>query len=228
MSAIENEFDKQSVPRELARIAFVESSFNLKAHSKVGASGVYQIMPSTGRQYLKTYPGIDERNDPIKAARAAAKLLKLNYKITKKWPLAITAYNHGVGSIRRAVKTTGSSDIEVIIEKYRHKSFGFASKNFFTEYLAILGTLHNAHNLFPGINRHDPISFDNVKLPRTYTISQIKKKYKITSTQIKDLNPDISHKLLRSNGTISRGYILKIPVRSKSLTSVKTKKNTAS
>jgi membrane-bound lytic murein transglycosylase D len=212
LTEIENEFDRQGVPRELARLAFVESSFNLNAKSKVGASGVYQIMFNTGKQYLKIVDGIDERNDPIKAARAAAKLLRMNYGITKSWPLAITAYNHGVGSMTRAVRTTGSMDIEIIIRKYRDRNFGFASKNFYTEYLAMLGTLQDAHKLFPDESRPSPIIFQSVRLPNSMQIAMVRKKYKISDAQIEDLNRDIFRQHIRKNGVLPQGFNLKIPV----------------
>ncbi|MEZ4742442.1 MAG: lytic transglycosylase domain-containing protein [Bdellovibrionota bacterium] len=216
ISAIESEFKKVGIPSEISRLAFVESSFNLQAHSKAGASGVFQIMPSTGHQYLKIKTGIDERNDPIKAARAAAKLLQLNYKITKRWPLAITAYNHGVGSIKRAVKKTGSYEIDVIIDRYNHNSFGFASKNFYAEFLAMLGTLHEAHLLFPGNLRYDPLAFDTVKLPRTYSMHTIRKKYGVTNQQIEELNPDISDWYIKRGGVLPKGFDLKVPVEKES------------
>ena len=74
------EFRKQEVPVELAYLTFVESTFNRRAISKVGASGVYQIMPKTGRPYLKINRKFDERRDPIKSAMAAAKILKRTIK----------------------------------------------------------------------------------------------------------------------------------------------------
>ena len=66
-------FSQEGIPEELAYIAFVESSFNLKAYSKVGASGVYQVMPATGREFIRIRGEIDERRDPIKSAIAASR-----------------------------------------------------------------------------------------------------------------------------------------------------------
>ncbi|MGE0173820.1 MAG: lytic transglycosylase domain-containing protein [Oligoflexales bacterium] len=133
---MESIFSKQQMPVELTRLAFVESMFNVDAVSKVGASGLWQIMPSTGREFLIINHYIDERNSPYKATRAAASLLKQNFKTLKTWPLAVTAYNHGAGGIARAVKRLGTRDLNKIIKYYRSNSFGFASRNFYSEFLA--------------------------------------------------------------------------------------------
>jgi membrane-bound lytic murein transglycosylase D len=208
---IEEEFKGQDIPVEITRLAFVESSFNLSAHSKVGASGVYQIMPATGRQYLKMHSGIDERNEPIKASRAAAKLLRLNYKLTGNWPLAITAYNHGVGGIKKAVKKVGTNDIAELINKYNGNAFGFASKNFYASFLGVLATLKEADRLFPEIAKVQPLAYTNLKLTKSMSISQIKKKYSLTTTEIAEMNPDISRSVIRSQGWLPKGYVLKLP-----------------
>ena len=222
LTEIEDEFDRQGIPRELAKLAFVESSFNINARSKVGASGIYQIMFKTGKQYLKIADGIDERNDPIKASRAAAKLLRMNYAVTQSWPLAITAYNHGIGSIKRAVRMTGSINIETIIEEYQDRNFGFASKNFYTEYLAMLGTLQDAERLFPMGNSQGPIVFSTVTLKNAMSIAEIRKKHRISDAQIADLNPDILRLYIRKNGILPRGYTLKIPVTKSSAAAIYT------
>lgn len=210
---IEQEFKEQNVPVEIARLAYVESSFNLKAHSKVGASGVYQIMPATGRQYLKMHSGVDERLDPIKASRAAAKLLKLNYKLTGSWPLAITAYNHGVGGIRRAVRAVGSNDIVQLINRYEGNAFGFASKNFYASFLGMLATLNDAERIFPDIQPVQPIAFTSVRLPKSMSLVQIRKKYGLTNAEIGEYNPDILRSHLRASGWLPRGYVVKMPVK---------------
>ena len=85
----------RGLPTELVALPHVESSFNPKAHSHAGASGIWQFTRSTGRRYLRVDYVVDERRDPFLATIAAARLLKANHETTKTWPLAITAYNHG-------------------------------------------------------------------------------------------------------------------------------------
>ena len=213
MPHVEKEFTTFGIPTEIAKLAFVESSFNLAARSKVGASGVFQIMPATGRQYLTVKPHIDERNDPVKAGRAAAKLLRLNYRIVGSWPLAITAYNHGVGGMRRAVKATKSTDLATIINNYNGRTFGFASKNFYASFLGILTTLGSKQRLFPKVPKIDPMSYQQIRLPSALNIHQVYKRYNINSHVLKALNPDLSKQFIKNNGELPQGFRLKLPIK---------------
>jgi len=211
LPSIEAEFERQGVPVEITRLAFVESSFNLKAQSKVGASGVYQIMPATGHQYLRMLDGIDERNDPIKASRAAAKLLRLNYDLTGAWPLAITAYNHGVGGIRRATQAVNSRDIVELIDRYDGNQFGFASKNFYASFLGVLATLQQADRIFPEVEKVAPLAFTALRLTKPLSVKEICHKYAASVPAVAQLNPDISPRMIRSGGKLPTGYIIKLP-----------------
>lgn len=203
-------FQKEGLPPEYAKIAFIESSFNLRAMSKVGASGIYQIMPQTGKDYLILENGIDERNDPIKAAKAAAKLLVLNHKILGEWPLAITAYNHGVGGIRRAMQATGSSDIVTLIDKYDGPNFGFASKNFYCGFLGLLATLEKSDKLFSNVPKVEALSFSTVRVGGM-SLSQVKSKHKLSNATIMAFNPDISKSFVNADGVFPRRYQVKVP-----------------
>jgi len=153
---IGSRLNQAGLPLELAALPFVESSFNVRANSHVGAAGIWQFMPATGRRFMKVNHVIDERYDPYRASDAAVKLLKYNYSILKSWPLALTAYNHGVGGMRRAIRKTGTTDIGVIVKKYRSRTFGFASRNFYAEFLAALAVSRNAVRYFPGIQPYAP------------------------------------------------------------------------
>ena len=129
-------FRDAGLPQELVSLPHVESSFNPAAYSKVGAAGLWQFMPGTGKRFLRIDRVVDERYDPWRSSEAAAALLRENYRITGAWPLAVTAYNHGAGGMMRAVKQLGTKDISVIIDRYQSETFGFASRNFYTEFLA--------------------------------------------------------------------------------------------
>jgi membrane-bound lytic murein transglycosylase D len=220
LSHAEVEFKSQGLMPELARIAFIESSFNLQALSKVGASGVYQVMPDTGRDYLVVTPEIDERNDPIKASRAAAKLLAMNYKIIGSWPLAITAYNHGIGGIARAAKEQGSKDIVTLVNHYDGANFGFASKNFYSGFLGMLATLKNSAKVFPDVILNEPLRFDLVRVGGL-SLSEVKSRYKLSTPTLAAYNPDIGRAFLRQGGIFPSRYKLKIPSRSPAAASVK-------
>ena len=135
LEAFRGIFEKEGIPAKIALLPLVESSFENRARSNAGASGIWQFTRGTGRLYLKVGRSVDERLDPAKATRAAARLLLDNYGALGSWPLAITAYNHGRGGMIRAQSEVGS-DITKIIDEYRGPLFGYASMNFYAEFLA--------------------------------------------------------------------------------------------
>lgn len=130
---IEAEFRKNSLPIFLARIPFVESSFNAKALSSVGAMGIWQFMPETARQMISQ----EEQkswSDPILQTRSAIKLLKIFKVYLPDWPLTITAYNSGVGRVKRLVEQHKAKNIDGLLAV--NDSLGFAGQNFYAEVLA--------------------------------------------------------------------------------------------
>ncbi len=140
---------QHDLPVELAAIPMVESTWNVKARSKVAAVGLWQFMRSTGRRYLKITRRQDERRDPIRATEGAAQLLRDNYAELGSWPLAIVAYNHGTGGMQRAQRKLGSQAIEEILANYTGPRFGFASRNFYPEFLAALEVLQPLLGEYP-------------------------------------------------------------------------------
>jgi membrane-bound lytic murein transglycosylase D len=96
-------FRQYGLPKELIGLPHVESLFDYQAYSKAGAAGLWQFTRSTGRLFMTINDDVDERLDPLRSTEAAAKLLRLNYNALEgSWPLAITAYNHGLDGMRRA------------------------------------------------------------------------------------------------------------------------------
>lgn len=148
VEAFQQIFDKQGVPTEIALLPFVESSFENRALSNAGAAGIWQFTRGTGRLYLTVNKRLDERLDPAKATRAAARLLLDNYNALGSWPLAITAYNHGRGGMQRAQTEVGSSDITKVIAEYKGPLFGYASMNFYSEFLAAIDVYNNYEQYF--------------------------------------------------------------------------------
>jgi membrane-bound lytic murein transglycosylase D len=145
---LEQIFAQEGVPIELTRLPHIESSFENRALSKVGAAGMWQIMPATGRRYLRVGGGVDERLHIPTATRAAAQILRENYERLGNWPLAITAYNHGANGMAQAVDTVGTTDFGIIVQRYRGPLFGFASRNFYAEFLAALDLSQNYKHYF--------------------------------------------------------------------------------
>lgn len=147
---MERIFMDHRLPIELTRLPFVESSFNYRATSKVGAAGLWQIMPHIGRHFFKNSK-VDQRRLVLPSTWAAAQILKENFLLLKNWGLAITAYNHGPGGIRKALRKTGLSEIEDIVDLYETASFNFASQNFYSEFLAALYAQMYADHVFKEI-----------------------------------------------------------------------------
>ena len=138
--------ENEGVIPQLALLPLVESSFQ-NAKSKAAALGVWQFTRSTGKIYMNVNRKGDDRLDPVKSTRAAAHLLHDNYRALGSWPLAITAYNHGRGGMMRAQSEIGS-DITKIIDEYRGPVFGYASMNFYTEFLAAVDVYNNYEQYF--------------------------------------------------------------------------------
>jgi len=145
--AFQEIFERQGIPAEIALLPLVESSFENRARSNAGAAGIWQFTRGTGRLYLHLDRGLDERLDPLKATRAAARLLRDNYNALESWPLAITAYNHGRAGMLRAQSEAGP-EIAMIIERYRGPAFGYASMNFYSEFLAAVDVYKNYEQYF--------------------------------------------------------------------------------
>ena len=207
-------FRDQNIPTELSYLTFVESTFNRRAVSKVGASGVYQIMPKTGRPHMRINRKFDERRDPLKSAIAAAKILKKNYQITKEhWPLAITGYNHGAYGMKKAANMHDTYDIWELINKYEGRTFGFASKNFYAEFVAINYIIENKRQLFPKLKNKIVIPIHSLTARRKVRISSILKKYDISLEDFISFNPDLNKKYRKARTLLPVGYRFKIDKR---------------
>ncbi|UCH96359.1 MAG: transglycosylase SLT domain-containing protein [Candidatus Aminicenantes bacterium] len=212
MAFIRLMFKIYNIPDRIAYLPHVESSFNINAYSRVGAAGMWQFMRRTARLFnLKIDYLIDERRDPIKSTIAAASLLKKNYSELKSWPLAITAYNHGLASIKQAVKVTGSKDIDVIIEKYKNRRFRFASKNFYSCFLAASEIAANAEKYFSNINYHPPFQYYEVRLDNYLRPKTLEKYLGIPQDLLKELNPSLRSIVFSRQLPIPQGYKLRIP-----------------
>jgi membrane-bound lytic murein transglycosylase D len=147
LSEIERIFAAAGLPRELALLPHVESSFNSKAYSRAGAAGLWQFMPATGKRFMRIDNRVDERMNVRLSTIAATKLLRENYEELGTWPLAITAYNHGAYGMKQAVAAVGTNDFGTIVQRYQGPMFGFASKNFYAEFLAALEVVRH-HKLY--------------------------------------------------------------------------------
>ncbi len=211
LPAMEEIFARHGVPKELTRVAFVESMFQEVARSKVGAGGIWQIMPATGRRYLRMGSEMDERFDPLRAADAAARIFKENYQILRSWPIAITAYNHGVGGMRRAVDSLGTRDPGIIAARYKSRSFGFASRNFYTEFVAAATAYANAERLFPEVEPEPPWQFETFAPDLYVSAVELAEKTETPLEALRELNPAFDSEVWTGDLFVPRGYELRVP-----------------
>ncbi|MEY4631972.1 MAG: hypothetical protein RIQ81_2092 [Pseudomonadota bacterium] len=211
---MEKVFAGQGLPIQLTRLPFVESMFNSAARSRVGASGMWQFMPQTARLYMRVDGRmVDERNSPWKATRAAAMLMQDNYEILRSWPLAVTAYNHGAAGLERAMREAGSDDINLILANYRSRSFGFASRNFYAEFLAAVNVYDSWKKKQKGKRAGENVAAEFVTLPRKASVAEILSASRLPEKRLAELNPCLlpaAFKNLRKK-QLPSGFEIRLP-----------------
>jgi membrane-bound lytic murein transglycosylase D len=109
-----NIFRQAGLPAELAYLPHVESSFQAHARSSAGAVGVWQFTRGAAHTFMNVNSAVDERLDPVASARGAARYLRFSYDKLGSWPLALTAYNHGIGGMQRARDAFGTDFMRIV------------------------------------------------------------------------------------------------------------------
>lgn len=209
---MEKIFRDAKIPVELTRLAFVESSFNIMARSKVGASGIWQIMPYTARPYKMISTSVDKRNHPLEATKFAARLLRDNYNMLESWPLAVTGYNHGPTGVKKMTKSYKTRDLNTLIENVAsRRSFGFASRNFYACFLAALEVEKNANNYFGSVLWSKPLESQDLKLPKTVKYKDLVKWFDGDDQKAQLFNPHLTYKVLRQGISIPAKTVVSVP-----------------
>jgi membrane-bound lytic murein transglycosylase D len=209
--AISDIFRKAGLPEDLAYLPHVESSFQTNAKSSVGATGIWQFTGSAAKTFMTVDESIDERLDPIVAAHGAARYLSHAYDKLGSWPLALTSYNHGIGGISKAKRIYGH-DFDRLIKEYDHPQFGFASRNFYAEYLAARDIARQPSVYFPeGLNYEPPLAHQYVVLDRSRFVSDIARRYQVDSTTLSALNPAWTDKARAGRVAVAAGTHVWLP-----------------
>ena len=210
-SYVQSEMSSRGVPVDLVALPHVESSYNPAARSHVGASGIWQFTRSTGRRFMRVDHVVDERNDPFAATSAAAELLSYNYSITGNWPMAITAYNHGLAGVRRAMRKFGDTAYVDILRKYKGRTFGFASRNFYVAFLAAREADLNADKYFPGFTYEDPVAYTTTKLSRYLPVAELSSATGVSEKRLERYNPSWQPTIWQGSKHIPKGQTVRLP-----------------
>ena len=199
------------LPEALAALPYVESSYHPGVRSNAGAAGLWQFTRFTGQRYLRVDHVVDERLDPLESSRAAARLLQHNYSVLKSWPLAITAYNHGLAGMRRAVRDTGTKDIGVIVQEYDGRLFGFASRNFYASFLAALDVSNHYRRYFGSLKRLPADDTPAVELPAYFPATVLSDRLGVDMETLQRLNPALRPMVWDGRKHVPKGYRLRLP-----------------
>lgn len=186
-------------PLELEYLPVVESGYKTAARSKSGAVGMWQFMANSVRPFLRLSEYVDERLDPWLSTEAGLSKLHDNYRTFNNWPLAIGAYNCGVGAMNRAIKKAGTSDYW---ELARSGAIAKQTAEYLPKLIAIADLAENPELYGINLPHHDQeyeellnareAAFDYVSVKKPYMINQIAKESGIAEKELRHLNPSLT------------------------------------
>jgi membrane-bound lytic murein transglycosylase D len=209
---MERTFASYGLPTGLTRLPMVESSFNVEAYSKDAAAGIWQFIPSSARIYMRLNDVVDDRRDPWIATDAAARHLKDDYDLLQDWPLAVTAYNHGRAGIKRALATVNGDSLSDLIERFDGPRFGFASRNFYAEFLAATDTERawRARNQAVA-SSIQPLRFDTVTTRDYVSFDALRRASGVDAETFRALNPAYRPEVISGRLFVPPGHELRVP-----------------
>ncbi|MBQ4913403.1 LysM peptidoglycan-binding domain-containing protein [Maribacter sp. MMG018] len=205
----EQQMDNYNIPLEMKYLSIIESALNPKARSRVGATGLWQFMYSTGKMYdLDVTSYVDERSDPIKSTEAACKYLSKLYDIFNDWDLALAAYNSGPGNVNKAIRRSGGyKNYWNIRRNLPRETAGYVPAFLATMYIFEYAEEHG----LKGKKIERPyFETDTVHVKSLITFDQISELVGIDKEELKILNP--SYKLNAIPYIEGKNYALRLPV----------------
>ena len=187
MPIFEEALELYELPLELKYLPIIESALNPKAVSRVGAAGLWQFMPATGKQYgLQLNSLTDERRDPVKSSHAAARYLRDLYKIFNDWNLVIAAYNCGPENINKAIRrANGEKDYWRIYPYLPRETRGYVPAFIAANYIM---TYYSLHNICPMTTRL-PAKTDTIMVSRNVHLEQVAEVVGLNIDLLRSLNP---------------------------------------
>lgn len=200
--------DRHQIPLELKYLPVIESALNPVAVSRVGATGLWQFMLRTGKNYgLKINSLVDERRDPYKASEAAAKFLKDLYRIYDDWNLVIAAYNCGPGNVNKAIaRSGGKRDYWAIYYHLPRETRGYVPAFIAANYAMNYAALHNICPVKPTNN--NMLALDTIHVSREMHFAQIAGVLELPIDELRRLNPQFKRDVIPGN---HKSYALVLP-----------------
>ncbi|MGH8540551.1 MAG: lytic transglycosylase domain-containing protein [Stenotrophobium sp.] len=211
LPSMESTFRGYQLPVSLTRLPLVESSFNVDAYSKAGAAGLWQFIPSSARIYMRLNNIVDDRRDPWTSTDAAARHLRDDYAALHSWPLAITAYNHGRGGISRALNAIGGSTLVDLIERYQSRRFGFASRNYYAEFLAAVDVERAYQKRNIDKLKKEQLRFDVVETKHYVPYETLRRLCGASDEVFRMLNPAYRPDVIDGRMYVPPGHLIRIP-----------------
>ena len=204
----EQYLDQYDIPLEMKYLAIVESALRPKIKSRVGATGLWQFMYTTGKQFdLKVSSYVDERQDPVKATIAACQYLSQLFTIFGDWDLALAAYNSGPGNVRKAIKRSGGYKNYWNIRPYLpRETAGYVPAFYATMYIFEYADEHKVYSELP---KFFNFQTDTIQVKRTISFDQISEKIDVDEDVLTYLNP--SYKLNIIPFIKDRNYVVRLP-----------------
>ncbi len=202
----EEVFDRENIPLEFKYLAVIESALNQKAISPVGAAGLWQFMPATGRMYgLRTDNYFDDRKDIIKSTEAAVEYFKNSYRIYNDWLLVIASYNCGPGNVNKAIKRAGGKRGIWDIMPYLPRE----TRGYVPAFIAATYVMNYAseHNIYPAPNNMY-LHLDTVIVDNHISIQKLALAIQSTPEEIRQLNPSLKKGVIPFN---PNGIVLTLP-----------------
>ncbi|MEA1888473.1 MAG: transglycosylase SLT domain-containing protein [Pseudomonadota bacterium] len=212
------------LPTDIQYLPFVESSYRPTAYSRVGAAGMWQIMPRTARSLgLKISSTVDERLDPVLASGAAARyFLDSRKKLGDKsralkspqkhslYPYVITSYNYGAAGMLRAMDKVGTDYMDVL-NKYKARGFQIAVKNFYSSFLAARHVAQNIEKYYPDHQVGPPLEMDVVTIKTPVSTERLMKVFSVSEKTLREYNTSLMRLVWSGRRFVPKGYKLKLP-----------------
>ncbi|MBI3071539.1 MAG: transglycosylase SLT domain-containing protein [Deltaproteobacteria bacterium] len=203
----ERELAREGLPRELIWLAAMESGFRNNVTSWAGARGLWQFMPKTGARYaLRQTDWIDERRDPEKATRAAARHLKDLYNEFRDWHLALAAYNTGAGYVNAGIRKHGTRDF---FELRRKRHWARETGNYVPKFIAVtrLAETRAKYIEFRNLVVPEAENWRRVELDRAIDLRRLARAAGVSFDTLRELNPELTHWCTPPTS----GYKLRVP-----------------